>query len=78
MDALSLGASVVAVIQLTGAWLKIDKKSLEPSIYSSSDLRAISTNLYGLNGTIKNLETYLAVNETTRPGCRLWITLKRS
>lgn len=63
MDSLSIAASVITLTELTGACPKIGKKFFEPSVHSSSDLKELSLNLYGINGTLKNLQTYLEVHE---------------
>ena len=67
MEALTITASIIAIVQLTGACLKISKKLTEkrigPSSYNSARLSAINTTLYGFNGTIKNLQTHLEICE---------------
>jgi len=63
MDGLSLAASVIAVIQLAGSCLKLSRKFLGPSEFSSSDLNSITTALYGFNGAVKSLQTHLEIYE---------------
>lgn len=63
MDGLSLLASVIAVIQLSGSCLKLSRKYLGPSEFSSSDLVSMTTAIYGFNGAVKLLQTHLEVCE---------------
>jgi len=63
MDGLSLAASVIAVIQLTGSCLKLSRKWIGPSEFGSSDLTAMTMALYGFNGAMKNFQTYLEIHE---------------
>lgn len=63
MDGLSVAASIIAVIQLTGTCLKLGKKLFGPSQHSSASLNAISQSLYSFNGTIRNLQTHYEINE---------------
>ena len=63
MDGLSLAASVVAIIQLTGICLRLSSKILGPSKNSSKDLQNLSSTLYAFNGSIKNLQTHLEICE---------------
>lgn len=63
MDGLSVAASIIAVVQLTTTCLKLGKKYFGPSVYGSASLQAISTTLYGFNGTIRNLQTHFEINE---------------
>lgn len=63
MDGLSLAASVIAVIQLTGSCLKLSKKFLGPSEFGSSDLTSMTTALYGFNGAVKSFQTHLEIYE---------------
>ena len=67
MEALAITASIIAIVQLTGVCLKISKKLSEkrigPSSYNSARLSAINTTLFEFNGTIKNLQTHLEINE---------------
>ena len=63
MDGLSVAASITAVIQLTAVCLKVSKKFLGPSQYSSASLDSILKSLYAFNGTIKNLQTHYEINE---------------
>ena len=59
MDGLSLAASIIAVIQLTGSCLKLSRKFLGPSEFGSSNLAA----LYGFNGAVKSFQTHLEIYE---------------
>jgi hypothetical protein len=61
MDGLGLAASVIAVIQLTGSCLKLSRKFLGPSEFSSSDLNAMTTALYGFNRVVKSFRTHLEI-----------------
>jgi hypothetical protein len=63
MDGLSLAASVIAVIQLAGSCLKLSRKFLGPSEFSSFDLTSMTTALYGLNGAVKSFQTLLKIYE---------------
>jgi hypothetical protein len=63
MDGLSLAASVIAVIQITGSCLKLSRKWLGPSEFSTSDLTALTTALYEFNGVIKTFQTHLEIHE---------------
>jgi hypothetical protein len=63
MDGVSVAANIIAVVQLTAVCLKLSKKFLGPSQYSSASLDSISKSLYAFNGTIKNLQTNYEINE---------------
>lgn len=63
MDGLSLAASVIAVIQLTGSCLKLSRKFLGPTEFSSSNLASMATALYGFNGAVKSFQTHLEIYE---------------
>jgi hypothetical protein len=63
MEAVGLVASVIAIVQLTGACLKLGSKLTGPSSYKPERLRSLSTILYNFNGTIKNLQTHLEIHE---------------
>jgi len=63
MDGLSVAASIMAVVQLTGACLKLGKKFLGPSQHSPAGLDLIAKSLYDFNGAIKNLQTHYEINE---------------
>ena len=63
MDGLSLATSVIAVIQLAGSCLKLSRKFLGPSEFSSSDLTSIITALYRFNGAVKSFQTHLEIYE---------------
>ncbi|KAI1359875.1 hypothetical protein F5Y08DRAFT_318569 [Xylaria arbuscula] len=63
MDGLSLAASVVAVIQLAGSCLKLARKWVGPSQFSSTDISGITTSLYGFTGSIKTFQTHIEVHE---------------
>lgn len=63
MDGLSVAASIIAVVQLTGTCLKLGTKFLGPSQHSPASLGAISQSLYSFNGTIRNLQTHYEINE---------------
>ncbi|KAJ6447150.1 rRNA processing domain-containing protein [Purpureocillium lavendulum] len=63
MDGFSLAASVTAVIKLAGECLKLSGRWIGPSEFGSSELTAITTALYGLNGSMKNFQTHLEIHE---------------
>ncbi|KAF9780340.1 hypothetical protein IL306_000625 [Fusarium sp. DS 682] len=63
MDGLSLAASVVAVIQLTGSCLKLSRRWLGPSEFSSTDLATVTMTLYAFTGAIKTFQTHLEIHE---------------
>jgi len=63
MDGLSVAASVIAVIQITGSCLKLIKKWLGRSEFSASELSGLSAALYEFNGTMKTFQTHLEVYE---------------
>ena len=63
MDGLSLTASLIAVIQITGSCLKLSRKWLGPSEFDTSDLTAMTTTLYEFNGVMKMFQTYLEIHE---------------
>jgi hypothetical protein len=63
MEVVGFVASVVALVQLTGACLKVTSKPIGPSSYKPERLRTLSKTLYGFNGTIKNLQTHLEIYE---------------
>src|SRR4051794_25466612 len=62
-DPFSLAASVIAVIQLTGACLKLSRKWLGSSEFSSADLAAVTTTLYAFTGAVQTFQTYLEIHE---------------
>lgn len=66
MEAVGLVASVIAIVQLSGACLKLSSKLLGPSSYKPERLQSLSTSLYGFNGTIRNLQTHLEIHEDDR------------
>ena len=61
MDGLSLAASVIAVIQLTGSCLKLSRKFLGPSEFSN--LAFMADALYEFNGAVKSFQTHLEIYE---------------
>ncbi|EXJ54732.1 hypothetical protein A1O7_10073 [Cladophialophora yegresii CBS 114405] len=61
MDPLSLTASVVAIVQITGECMKLAK--IGPSKYHLARLKQINTDLYGFYGTINNLQLHLKICE---------------
>jgi hypothetical protein len=61
MDGLSLAASVIAVIQLAASCLKLSKKWVGPSKFSSTELTAMAMALYGFNGALNNFKTHLEI-----------------
>jgi hypothetical protein len=63
MDGLSLAASIIAVIQLTGSCLKLSRKFLGPSEFGSSNLAVMENALYGFNGAVKSFQTHLEIYE---------------
>ncbi|KAF4626279.1 hypothetical protein G7Y89_g11882 [Cudoniella acicularis] len=63
MDPLSLTVNVVALIQLASSCLKLSRKFVGPSEFSSSDLTSIVTALYGFTGAVKTFETHLEIYE---------------
>lgn len=63
MDGLSLAASVIAVIQLAGSCLKLSRRWIGPSEFSSSNLATMTTALYEFNGAMKTFQTHLEIHE---------------
>jgi len=63
MEAIGLVASVIAIVQISGACLKLSLKPLGPSSYKTERLQSLSTTLYGFNGNIRNLQTLLEIYE---------------
>jgi hypothetical protein len=63
MDGLSLAASIIAVIQLTGSCLKLSRRFLGPSEHGSSNLALMENALYGFNGAVKSFQTHLEIYE---------------
>jgi hypothetical protein len=63
MDGLSVGASVIAVVQLTETCLRLGKKFLGPSHHSPTRLDTIAQSLYSFNRIIRNLQTHYQINE---------------
>jgi hypothetical protein len=63
MEAIGLVASVIAIVQISGACLKLSLKPLGPSSYKPERLQSLSTTLYGFNGNIRNLQTLLEIYE---------------
>jgi hypothetical protein len=63
MDGLSLAASVVAVIQLAASCLKLSRRWIGPSEFSSSDLTTMMMALYEFNGVMKTFQTHLEIHE---------------
>lgn len=59
-DGLSVAASVIAVVQLAGACLKLSEKWIGPSEFSSSDLASLKTTLHGFFEAITKFETRLS------------------
>ena len=62
MEVLGIAASVIAVVQLTGACLKLSKKWLGPSEFSTSELNVMMADLYVFNGVLKSFQTHLEVH----------------
>lgn len=60
MEVLTIAASIIGVVQLTGTCLKLCNRFLGPSKHS---LEEISATLYGFHGAIRNLQTHLEINE---------------
>jgi hypothetical protein len=63
MEAIGLVASVIAIVQLSGACLKLSLKPLGPSSYMPERLQTLNTTLYGFNGNIRNLQTLFEIYE---------------
>lgn len=63
MAEIGLAASVIAVLQLTGACLKLSSKWIGPSEFGSSDLTSMTKALYDFNGAMKNIQTNLEIYE---------------
>ncbi|KAL2130414.1 hypothetical protein VTI74DRAFT_6503 [Chaetomium olivicolor] len=59
MEALGIAASVIAVVQLTGACLKLSKKWLGPSEFSMSELNMMMVDLYAFNGVLQSFQARL-------------------
>ena len=63
MDGLSLAASVIAVIQITGSCLKLSRKWIGPSEFGSPDITAMITALYEFIGVMNAFQTHLGIHE---------------
>jgi len=63
MEALGVAASLIAVIELTGACLKLSRKWIGSSNFSSSELNMTVTDLYAFNGVIRSFQTHLEICE---------------
>ena len=63
MEALGLVASIIAIVQLSGACLKLGSKFLSPSAHRPERLQSLRTILYGFNGAIRNLQTFFEIHE---------------
>ena len=63
MEAVGVAASIIAIIQLTVACLKLSTRVVGPSAHNSARLRSITTTLYAFNGTINNLKANLEIYE---------------
>jgi len=62
MEVLGIAASVIAVVQLTGACLKLSKKWLGPSEFSVSELDMMMADLYAFNGVLRTFQTHLEIH----------------
>lgn len=67
MEVLGIAASVVAVVQLTGACLKLSKKWLGPSEFSTSELDTMIADLYAFNGVLRTFQTHLEIHSDDEP-----------
>jgi hypothetical protein len=63
MDGLSVAASVAGIVQLTGICLKLARKWIGPSVFSSCDLKSMEAALYEFNGVMKTFQTHLEIHE---------------
>lgn len=63
MEALSVAASITAVVQLAAACLKVGRRLFGSSEHNSARLLTIVQSLYSFNGTIRNLQTHYEINE---------------
>lgn len=63
MDPVSLTASIIAILQVTGICLKYTNKFVGPSKHNSADLQSLLSTLYAFNGSVKNLQTHLEICE---------------
>lgn len=63
MDGFSIAASIIAVLQLTGACLKLGAKFLGPSRHNSATLSTITQSLYSFNGTVSSLQAHYKIHE---------------
>ena len=63
MEAVGLAASVIAIVNLTAACLKLSSKLVGPSSYKPERLQSLHATLYGFNGIIRNLQTHLEIYE---------------
>ena len=61
MEPLSIATSVIALLEATSQCLKLAK--IGPSKHSSDKLEAFNRTLYGLNGTLRNLQLHLEIYE---------------
>ena len=62
VTALGLAASIIAVLQLTGALIKPATSSLGPSENDKKELEKLKTNMTGFQTAYSNLEQYLKSN----------------
>lgn len=58
---MEFAASVIAVAQLTGACLRLARKWLGPSAFSTAELRSIMADLYAFAGVMHSFRTHLEV-----------------
>ena len=63
MESIGLVASVIAVAQLTGACLKLSRKWLGPSEFTTTELRSITADLYAFNGILRTFQTHIEICE---------------
>lgn len=61
MNPLSITASVIDILQITGQCLKLVK--IEPSKHHLTRLKELNTTLYGFNGVLRNLQTHFEIYE---------------
>ena len=67
MEVLGIAASVIAVVQLTGACLKLSKRWLGPSEFSTSELNTMMADLYTFNGVLQTFQTHVEIYSDDQP-----------
>ncbi|KAI1111767.1 hypothetical protein F5Y14DRAFT_300337 [Nemania sp. NC0429] len=63
MDPIGIVGLVIAIIQLTGACLKLGRNLVGPSRHTTAALTALIHELYCFNGVVRSLRTQLETND---------------